>query len=69
MIALVLDFLDFIRLVPDDGLVGEHLLQLLRADPKLSRKRAEQVVKVFVSGDDAESKRHVMVSFGGPAIL
>ena len=51
------------------GSLREHLLQLLGADPKLSRKSAEQIVEIFVSGNYAESERHVVVSFGGTAIL
>ena len=51
VVALVLDVLDLVGLAQITGSLCEHLLRASGADAKLSRQRAELVVKVFVSGN------------------
>ena len=55
-VALVLDFLDLVGLVPDRPLGRQHLLEQRRATPDLLRHRHEIVIEPLFARN--QSKRH-----------
>jgi hypothetical protein len=56
-VALVLDFLDLVGLIPDRNL-HQHIFQEARAPPQLFGQRDEFLVEGLVPGQEAESEGH-----------
>ena len=55
-VALVLDFLDFVGLVPDGLVGGEHRLEEPRPALQLVGERLEVGVELFFAGNQAEGQ-------------